>query len=441
VSVRRGTSVARTEACLARIAHCNPRLNAFLAVTADAAREAAAAADARRARAAALGPLDGVPVALKDNIDLAGVPTTAGVGARRGRVARTDAESVRRLKAAGAVILGKLNLHEGAHGATNANLAFGACINPHREGHTPGGSSGGSAAATAAGLCAAALGTDTLGSIRMPASFCGVVGFKPTRGLVSTDGVVPLARMLDHVGPIAPRVEDLFPVLEAICEPVPGREDAGRAGGLRLGRLVDFAQRGGMALDPEVAAGYESALGVLRDLGAQVIDVSLDGFDALVVRAAALQVIESELAGVYADDLARDPEGFSEALRSAARSGLAHGSAALASARAAIDAVRAVAERLFGRVDALLTPTTPCTSFRFDGEVPRTLSVYTAFANYVGAPSVSVPMGFSRRRLPMGLLVTARTGDDGTALRIAAAYERAAGWDMRPTDTRPRRQS
>jgi len=441
VSVRGESSVERTEAFLARIADWNPRLNAFITLTEAAAREAAAAADARRAHGAARGRLDGVPIALKDNIDLAGVPTTAGVGARRRSVAGADAEVARRLKEAGAVILGKLNLHEGAHGATNANAAFGACINPHRDGHTPGGSSGGSAAAVAAGLCAAALGTDTLGSIRMPASFCGVVGFKPTRGLVSTHGVVPLSRMLDHVGPIAPRVDDLLPVLKAISNVFPRSGDTGRLNGLRLGRLADFARRGGSALDPDVAAGYEAALAVLRDLGAQVVDVSLEGFDALAVRAAALRIIESELAGVYSVDLARDPAGFSDALRAAARSGGSHEAAALASARDAIRDVRAVAERLFARVDALLTPTTPCTSFSFDEAAPRRLSVYTAFANYAGAPSASVPMGFSRRRLPMGLLVTTRPDDDGTTLRIAAAYERAAGWDMRPTNIRPRRQS
>ena len=211
------TSATATNTYLDRIANQNGALNAFITVMADAARQDASASDKRRAEGKALGPLDGIPIALKDNIDVAGVPTTGGIEAYRRSVPEKDADVVRRLREAGAVILGKLNMHEAAHGATTANDAFGYCQNPHKPGFTPGGSSGGSGAALAAGLCAGALGTDTLGSVRIPASFCGIAGLKPTYGLVSTRGVMPLSYALDHVGPMARSCEDLTVMLSVLA--------------------------------------------------------------------------------------------------------------------------------------------------------------------------------------------------------------------------------
>ncbi|MDX2225014.1 MAG: amidase [Rhodospirillaceae bacterium] len=440
------TSAALTDSFLARIAAHDRKLNSFIAVTAEMARAAAAESDARRARGQARGPLDGVPIALKDNIDLAGVATTAGIDARRKHVADSDAPVTARLKAAGAVILGKLNMHEGAHGATTANEAFGFCTNPHREGYTPGGSSGGSGAAVAAGLCAAALGTDTLGSIRIPSSFCGIAGIKPTQGLVSARGVVPLAHTLDHVGPMAPRVADLAPLLEVMAgrdpddpfSAAPPRPlDFSPAGtdslkGLRLGRLRDLAARAGDALDPDVAAGYETALDLLRRLGADIVDVALEGFTHNTVRAKAMLVIEADLAVIHAGDLEANPGGFTAVFREGVEYGRQQSAPKLAAAYDVIRAVRPVAAKLFANVDALVAPTTPCTAFSFKQPMPKTLTAFTAFGNYAGAPSASVPMGFARTNLPMGLLITARPWADMTALRIAAAYERAAAWDMRP---------
>jgi aspartyl-tRNA(Asn)/glutamyl-tRNA(Gln) amidotransferase subunit A len=439
------SSLALAEDFLAGIESRGAALNAFIAVTADVARTAAEASDRRRMARTTLGPLDGVPIAIKDNIDVAGIATTAGIEARRKRISAIDAPVVARLKAAGAVILGKLNMHEGAHGATTANEAYGYCFNPHRDGFTPGGSSGGSGAAVAAGLCAGALGTDTLGSVRIPASFCGIAGLKPTQGLVSARGVVPLAWSLDHVGPMAPYIDDLRLMLEVIAggdsldpfSSTPPRSldfaaTSASLKGLRLGRIFDLARAAGDAVDPDVESGYEAALRILRELGADIVDVDMDGFDHGQVRSKALLVIESDLAVIHAEDLEKNPAGFTQLFRDGIEFGRRQSAPKLAAAFNTLRAVRPVAARVFGAVDALVTPTTPVPAFSFKKAMPKTLTAFTAFANYTGAPAVSVPMGFTRDGLPMGLQVICRPFGDLAALRIASAYERAAGWDMRP---------
>src|SRR5215469_9420122 len=217
--VRRKTvsPVELTATCLKRIEAYNPALNAFITVTRDQAMETARAMEAEQQRGKSRGPLHGIPIALKDNIDTAGVRTTAASELFKDRVPPEDAEAVRRLKNAGAVLLGKTNLHEFALGGTSAVSYFGPVHNPWALDRIPGGSSGGSGAATAAGLCFGSLGTDTAGSVRIPASYCGVVGFKPTYGHVSNRGVVPLSWTLDHLGPLCRTVEDVALILEAIA--------------------------------------------------------------------------------------------------------------------------------------------------------------------------------------------------------------------------------
>jgi aspartyl-tRNA(Asn)/glutamyl-tRNA(Gln) amidotransferase subunit A len=432
------TSAGLTAQFLARIDAHDKRLRSFITVTADDAHAAAAASDRRRASKATLWPLDGIPIALKDNIDMAGVATTAGIEARRKRLSATDACVTARLKAAGAVILGKLNMHEGAHGATTANEAYGFCINPHRDGFTPGGSSGGSGAAVAARFCAAALGTDTLGSIRIPASFCGIAGLKPTQGLVSAAGVVPLAWSLDHVGPMAPTVADLAVMLGVIAggdardpfsaaRPIdPSLAAQPSLRGVRLGRLVLDE-----ATTSDVAAGYEAALELLRSLGAEIVAADLGGFDHGQVRPKALLAIEADLALIHAEDLDKSPGGFTKVFRDGVDFGRQQSAPKLAAAYEAIRAVRPIATRLFASIDALVTPTTPVPAFSHRQPMPKTLTAFTAFANYAGAPAVSVPMGFTADRLPMGLQFVCRPFADMTALGIAHAYERAANWDMR----------
>jgi aspartyl-tRNA(Asn)/glutamyl-tRNA(Gln) amidotransferase subunit A len=284
------TSEDATRACLARIAARDAPIRSFIRVLREAALEQARAADARRKAGAGLGPLDGVPIGVKDNIDVAGVPTSGGIALYRDRTAAHDAFMIQRLRAAGAVILGKLNMHEAALGATTANSWFGRCENPHRVGYTPGGSSGGSGAAVAAGFCAGALGTDTLGSVRVPASYCGTAGFKPTFGLVSTRGVLPLSWTLDHVGFLAPCVADLSLLLDACAGfdresayarrgpriLVPKRADPANLARLRVGRPADLSA---VALEPEVAAAQARAVAALAACGATIVDVDLSAYD------------------------------------------------------------------------------------------------------------------------------------------------------------------
>ena len=247
-------------------------LNSYVLLLAESATIEARAAASRAARKQRLGPLDGIAVALKDNVDIAGFPTSNGFGGGPHRVPNEDAEIVRRLRAAGAVILGKLNTHEGAIGALTNNPHFGRTNNPHREGHSPGGSSGGSGAAVAAGLCCTAIGTDTGGSIRIPASYCGVVGLKPSFGLISTRGIVPLSRRLDHAGPLTHTVADAALMMRVLAgfdarciESRRGPTEfdipsAGRLDGVTLGIIDKFAAE---PVEPGIAAAFEAAICVV----------------------------------------------------------------------------------------------------------------------------------------------------------------------------------
>ncbi len=437
------TATDLTQTYLARIDARDPALNSFISRTPELGLRAAVASDARRRAGAARGPLDGVPIAIKDNIDVAGVPTTGGIGALRGRIAETDAPVIARLKAAGAVILGKLNMHEAAHGGTTANVAYGLCHNPHRHGYTPGGSSGGSGVAVAAGLCAAALGTDTLGSVRLPASLCGVTGFKPTQGLVSTRGVLPLCWTLDHVGALAPRVADLRMMLEvmagfdpedAVARRAPSWLTLGsgqRLQGLRLGCLNPTAIVG-EPIDAEVGAAYERAIATLRDLGASMIDIELPGYNSTALRSKAMLMMEGDLAIFYADDLARDPDGFTQELHQGIAYGRNQNAPRMSEAYRMIRDVAPIMRAAFAKVDALIMPTTPVPAFPFTQAMPKTLASFTALANYIGAPAATVPMGKTAGGLPLGLQIVAREWQDARVLNIADAYESAAKHDMAP---------
>ncbi|MEQ8735747.1 MAG: amidase [Rhodospirillaceae bacterium] len=432
------TAMAATDFYLGQIAAQNETLNAFITVMTDAARQAALASDKRRANGKSLGPLDGIPIALKDNIDVAGVPTTGGIEAYRTRTADEDADVVRRLRDGGAVILGKLNMHEGAHGATTANEVYGFCQNPHKIGYTPGGSSGGSGAALAAGLCAGALGTDTLGSVRIPASFCGVAGLKATYGLISARGVMPLAYALDHVGPMARSCHDLTILLTAMAG-FDANDPAGRHGpttfataldeptsltGLRIGYFSDLNKVSGDVVDPAVSVAYAKSIDRARNLGADMVSVRWDGYEPASLRSKALLLIEADLANTHADGLAQNPDGFSDTFRAGIAFGASQSAPKLAKALRLIEEVRPVARRMFSEVQALITPTTPVTAFSFDADMPKTITTFTAFANYAGCPALSVPVGKTEDGLPLGVQVVTPKREEATALRIGAALER-----------------
>ena len=424
-----------TRASLARIEARDGALRTFIRVMREEALAAARESDERRRGGASKGALDGVPIAVKDNIDVAGVPTTGGIAHYRENVAREDAFVIRRLRDAGAVILGKVNMHEAALGATGDNPWFGRCENPHRVGYTPGGSSSGSGAAVAAGLVAAALGTDTLGSVRVPASYCGTAGFKPTYGLVSTRGVIPLSWTLDHVGFLAPGVADLGLLFDA-CAGFdrdwayarrgprflsPKRADPTNLAGVRIGQPATDA-----GLEPEVAAAWERAIAALAGLGATIVPIALAGYDFSRMRREGLLVSEIEGATFHKDALERDPERFSAALRELLAFGAKQTAIRAAQAYRRLADVRVIARRAFAGTDALVLPTTPQAAFPFAQPVPVDQADLTGLANIVGIPAGCVPFGRNGGGLPLSVQVVAPAFEDRLALDLLAALESAA---------------
>jgi aspartyl-tRNA(Asn)/glutamyl-tRNA(Gln) amidotransferase subunit A len=417
-------------------------LNCYLALCQDSAPAEAERAAARARRNARLGPLDGIPIAIKDNIDVAGVPTSNGFGGQH-PAASADAEVVRRLRAQGAVILGKLNMQEGALGAVNDNPHHGRTSNPFRDGYTPGGSSGGSAAAVAAGLCAAALGTDTGGSVRIPAAYCGQVGLKPSYGRVSARGVVPLSWRLDHVGPLTRTVSDAALLLAGMAgydpdwpyarnyprqQGAPCPQSTPDLRGLRLGVLSNLRA----AVEPSVEAAFQCAVAVLSALGADVCDVTLPSYDVVRGRRAVLVRVEVDAAAVHGPLYRREPERFSAEMRGYLDWGLSASAVRLAAADRVIDVAAHELRCALATVDAVLTPTTPQAAFAFVGKVPDNVGDFCVLANMAGCPAISLAMGANELGLPLGLQLIAAKGQDDRLLAIAWAYEGAAGMSTPP---------
>ncbi len=426
------------EAYLARIEALEGTLNTYITMTADQARAAARESERRR-NGAELGPLDGVPLALKDLIDVAGVATTNGMGALRHAVAAEDAEVTRRLKAAGAVLLGKLNMHEGALGMTTDNIHFGKCRNPWDTAATPGGSSGGSGAAVAAGLAAGALGSDNMGSIRIPSAFCGIAGLKPSHGLVGTRGVVELSWSTGVVGPMARGVDGLAILMSVLAGPDPqdpwARQtpealdftlpEAPELAGLKIGVPEDFACKPA----PEMARAFERAAAVLGELGAEIRPLALEGLTAS--RMTCLLIVEAEGAVAYARYLDDPTVVFAAEVRQQLDYGRDLPAAKLVGALKARALLRRRVEALFQEVDLLISPTTPRAALSFDEAVPATTPGYMALANLCGLPALSVPMGFDADGLPLGLQLMAAPFRDPLVLRAGKAYERATDWHER----------
>ncbi|HEY4371192.1 MAG TPA: amidase [Burkholderiales bacterium] len=418
MSAAPGEFEARTAQALQRIAQENPRLHAFICTMQQGALEAARASDKALDHGVLSSPLDGRLVTVKDNIDIAGLPTTGGISHYRHNVARKDAAIVARLKAVGAVIVGKTNLHEAALGATSDNPWFGRCENPRKPGYTPGGSSGGSAAAVAAGLCDVALGTDTMGSVRIPAAYCGVAGFKPTRGDLNLAGVMPLAPTLDHLGLLAPTVADLAPAWRALR----GDEEAQTALGFK-GRRIGLLPG---LLGVEVADGVErmmnEATACLREAGALLVESHLP-WDAVAARRDAFLLCEVEGATVHAAAMARDPEGFSPALRKLLAYGARQDAAAVAELRQRVSGAADTLHNHLQSVDLLVLPTCPQGAFAHGAPVPVNQADFTVLANLAGAPALSLPWGCDAAGLPLGLQLIARPGMDALLLRLGSLLE------------------
>lgn len=426
---------------LARI-EANAHLGAFWTLQADAARAAARAAEAEL-RSGPRSPLHGIPIAHKDLYDTAGVRTTAGASFFAERVPKRDAAVVERLARAGAISLGKLAMHELAAGVTTQNPHYGRARNPWDPTRIPGGSSGGSAAALAAGLCFVATGTDTGGSIRIPAALCGLVGIKPTYGLVSRRGVVPLAWSLDHAGPLARRVEDAALALEAMAgfdphDPgsadriVPRLAEAARrpeAKGVRVGLLRDFSFERCAA--PVREAGRDVARRLER-MGARVEELPAPGLE--LAYAAYFPIFASEFAAALADARRRHPP---EAFGADVRLQLALGEAVLAVRYLRAQRLRARVQRLLGalfsRVDVVLTATTAVTAPKIDaeqveieGEAVSVLEALVRFNmpwNLTGLPAVTLPAARDDAGLPVGVQLVGAPFAERALLRVAAALE------------------
>jgi aspartyl-tRNA(Asn)/glutamyl-tRNA(Gln) amidotransferase subunit A len=363
-----------------------------------------------------------VPVAIKDNLDEAGVPSAGGCRAYRDRVPAADADVVARLRRAGALVVGRTNMDELGDGTTSENPHHGPVHNPWRRGHHPGGSSGGSAAAVAAGLVAAALGTDTGGSVRIPAALCGVVGFKPTHGLVSTRGALPLSTTLDHVGPITRNVPDAAAVLDVIAERSPGFADAcaAPAGQLRIGVLEPFA----LDADAEVAEAFEAALPALEACGFRLRPLSLP---ALAEGGRILaRIYRPEAAAAHADALRDRPDAIGAEVRVDLERGRQADPAKHAAGLAARAALCAAVAAAMADLDLLVCPTTPHPARPIGAPGAGDYLVYTCPFNATGQPAISLPAGFAGH-LPVGLQLVGRVGEDARLLAAAAAVERRLG--------------
>ena len=417
---------------LAAITASQPVLNTYLAVDADAARRAADASDARR-KAGTARALEGVPVAVKDNIDAAGFVTTAGMATRRDDAAASaDSPAVARLRDAGAVIIGKLNMHEAALGADNNNPHFGACHNPHRPGFTPGGSSGGSGAAVAAGLCSAALGTDSMGSVRIPASYCGVVGLKPSWGAISTRGTVALSHRLDHIGPLARSARDLrllLPVLAAF-DPASAQSRAinfatAATGPLRLG-VVNFGDT--VECDAGIAEAFEAGLQTLLGLGHQRVDLPAPAFAPGQSRRAGLLICEAEMLIEHQDDWQHKRERFSPLLQKLMAYAERKSASDLVAAARVLDQAQVQLQLWLAQCDVLVMPTTPQRAFSFDTDTPANQADLTGYANFSGNPALSVPLPVADGELPIGLQLVGDIGDEMQLIAMAEAFQQAVEW-------------
>jgi len=423
------------EIYLDAIARINPRLNAYVEINQAAADEARSTC-ARRDKGV-LGRLDGVPVSIKDNLDVAGMATRCGLGPVPAP-ARGDARVVERLRNAGAVILGKTSVPEASLEASSANPHTGDTHNPFRQGFQAGGSSGGAAAAVAAGLCVAAIGTDSLGSIRIPASYCGVYALKPTSGEISVRGMLPAARRLDSIGLMARGIGDLAVLLHVLAgyDADDPRSRQRRVdldlpdwepGKLRAGVVGDLAAFG---TEPAVSALFADALATLgRELGNCSI-VDFGDFPLQRARRAAFFLIEAEILVTHAAALAdtgHPPSAeLARLLDYARRKSAADGVAA----NRLLDAAMPLTRHLFAQIDVLVTPTTPQAAFALGAKLPDNQGDFTCLANFTGCPAVTIPMGMTADGLPVGLQFMGPPGSDLRLLELAEVC--AAALDATP---------
>jgi len=443
------TAVRLTEAVLARIASLDGKLNSYITVTGEDALAEAKLLDEEQAAGKLRGPLHGIPVALKDNIDTAGVPTTAASSVYRDRIPEEDAEVTRRLRRAGAIIVGKLNLHEFAAGGSGHCSAFGATHNPWDLDRVTGGSSSGSGGAVAASLCFAALGTDTGGSIRIPSSWCGTVGLKPTYGLVSIRGIVPLIYTLDHCGPMARSVDDValmmnvlvgHDLLDAASVDHAPEDYVAALGnpvsGLRLATPEEFY----VELDPEVADAMTAATEVLASLTKGVVSTHN------LPPCGDIMKFFAETLAFHATTIAETPELYTPPVGRFMKAFPAPSATDYIQAKDSLTVLRQTIDSAFDGFDLVVLPTerilpmTLADAQLADAEEERTgipsTATYITIANtyqfnMYGIPALSMPCGFSKSGLPIGMTIAGPRFSEGTILALAKAYEGATDWHTR----------
>jgi aspartyl-tRNA(Asn)/glutamyl-tRNA(Gln) amidotransferase subunit A len=431
-------------ACLDRIERLNPVLNAFITVNHEGAMAQARVAEDEIQSGNWRGPLHGIPIGLKDLIDTAGVRTTCGSALFADRVPNEDADVVQRLKRAGAVLIGKQNLQEFAYGGTSASSHFGPVHNPWNPKHIAGGSSGGSAAAVAAGMCFGTIGSDTGGSIREPAAFCGIVGLKPTYGRVSTRGVFPLSWSLDHVGPICRNVKDAALMLEAIagydaldvtCVDWPTEQYANALSSrtdFRIGVRIGVARQPFFEeLDADIELAMNEAIEVIRRMSLELIEVDLPSVPTAVQA--------PETYAVHKNYYANSPELYRPWMRERLAQAATVDTVAYVTDRFALERVRRTVNEVFAEVDLLITPTTPVPPITIEeasnmppppppGEVwLRNTRPFNAY----GLPTISIPCGFTSAGLPIGLQIAGPRFGEERVFRFAHAFEQATEWHKR----------
>jgi aspartyl-tRNA(Asn)/glutamyl-tRNA(Gln) amidotransferase subunit A len=380
--------------------------------------------------------------AIKSNVTVNGLAHTAGIGAFRDRRANEDAFCVALLRQAGARIIGTVNMEEAALGATTNNPHFGKTHHPQRIGFTPGGSSGGSAAAVAAGMVRAALGTDTMGSCRIPAAYCGVVGFKPSFGRLSAHGVEPLSRRLDHVGILATSVNDVAAVFAVLDVFDAAHADARHYPQLNVQpsamppltktRVAVLDQPSRVGLSADVRLAYESALDKLKNAGWQLVERAVDQTKLAAARRAGLLICEAELAVSLAPLMEKIDGGISPHLQKMIAFGAAQSAPRLAAAHTAIDDAELVLRAQMSNVDAICWPTAPQSAFSFDDAIPANQADFTCLANFTGAPAISLPLPIDKQAgkqagketMPIGLQLMMPRGQDNQLLAMAAAVEK-----------------
>ncbi len=418
-----------TNECLARIDADNPRLNAFILVMADEARAQARALDRELAAGTDRGPLHGVPISIKDLFDIHGTATTAASRVREGHVADRDGTAIARLRRAGAVFVGKTNLHEFAFGTTNEDSAFGPARNPHDPARSPGGSSGGSAASLAAGMALATMGTCTGGSIRIPAAACGTVGLKPTFGEIPTDGVVPLSRTFDHAGPLTQTVGDAALVYDALLgepgktppAPLPVR-------GLRIGVLRKYFCD---LLDDEVRAQFESALERLRGAGATIDEVDIR--HAADISTVYLHIQLADASAYHATMIDVMPEKYTKNVRLRLEMGRYVLAEDYVRALAGREVLRREVDAALGAHDALILPTLPIPApligsdtVQISGKAEPVRAVMlrlTQLFNVTGHPAIAMPSGATTAGLPCSVQLVGNRMATDALLRVALACE------------------